>query len=677
MFCKYHDGAALPTDGAYTHTFLDVLERFSGMAQGRQDINEGLNARTIGMEAMLSAATSPALRVSQTGPQIHAIIVAVLENLKSIKSETLYNSRQQTERSKMGSQGYQSSSRSSGLIVTGAGTDRASGASHGDETSNESLTSLSLYCLRQLFDCNDASQLVQTTSQMLKHTTFTDASNCVWASSIIHIAAEWTPINLRFHLLIACLTSFPKTSSDHWPSSSQENHLHIIHDLLASKVTLIGLSTIDVLDNLMAIAIDCLHKVPTNEQETLKVHLMGSERGTSKSLQTNFIYQIARAIMAINVHLYYNDQLRDIIGVILEKVRSTVSLEMQESDLLCAIFFLDTTSQMIQLATTKHEDSDPHLALPLSTFDSSMPVLHNSAEAVRLKFMNVWSQYCQGRAQGTIFHEESQSREKALEHIRLAVYHYLLLFSRQTSEMHYFTASFQYLWISLENREAESFLPVLYHAAQVSDPDQGQQVRAMDIADILCQILLRSMPSIDCTTLQRTIAANDELPNLAALYKSCEQNSTISGSHSSAHYASSWNPEEISSHTSRAVSIRHIGQSQANGSAVTSREQLFIPGNPASVDNKMQTRITYLKQHLLNPKLSSDKKITAPSSLNLTSMFDGIELQDQYAPHISAQLNNIENAEPSDMSSNSDQASPMPFDTRKLNDVPLLGPVIS
>ncbi|KAI4861443.1 hypothetical protein F4820DRAFT_433747 [Hypoxylon rubiginosum] len=354
-FCEHHD-ASLFADQAYLRQYEQVVRAYATFASTRKTPGKGntskpvaLRWRNAGLEAIKSIAESDALS-SPAGRQLDVIVPMILENLWTDNEEFLHILHQRVQIEEKEDANGISRRRTSISTVRTADTGgdanpiAISGTSVDiDKLAEEDTGVVAMQCLRQIFVSANRSQIHGATTALLqfirervqqKETVVVQVEkrrDRGWAVRIFELTAGWAPVQDRYVIMIATTDTFLRTPPTSENLADQNVLSAIIGSLLSSQdINLIGLSVMDVLLGLIQ-----------HMKRTLK-HSAGS-RGDSgapgaavadeKSVPNvdlsqhmsapyrELLSHIQQSIGNLATHVYYADQISDMISAILLRLK--------------------------------------------------------------------------------------------------------------------------------------------------------------------------------------------------------------------------------------------------------------------------------------------------------------------------------------------------------------------
>lgn len=211
-----------------------------------------------------------------------------------------------------------------------------------------STDELALKALKALFHTTSTSQITWCTRAVAVYLTApNEKSDADWASAVVEMITNWVPVQLRFVVLSIMFKLLDK-SGDY---NRQLVLVHIIGRLLGSSVSLVGLSVLDHLRQLIEIQIYLIvHSSSANE----------------------LILAYSDAIGSLATHIYYQDQIVDMVVELLIKLKEWLVKPHKKYAIVMKVL-LDNIRKVL---ITAHEHATVQRAhVPLELFSDTFTLL--------------------------------------------------------------------------------------------------------------------------------------------------------------------------------------------------------------------------------------------------------------------------------------------------------------
>ncbi|KAI0968884.1 hypothetical protein F4678DRAFT_190515 [Xylaria arbuscula] len=351
-FCEHHDVSSLFADQAYLHQYEEVVHAYAACASTRVTPGKGapsksvaLRWRNAGLGAIKSVATSDALS-SVSGRQLNVIVPVILENLWTDDEDFLDVLLQRAQMEEKVDSNALLRRRTSVSTVrtaeTGGDTNpiAISGTSGDiDKLAEEDTGVAAMQCLKQIFVIPNRPQLNGATTALLQFTRERISQKEVvvksqpggsrdsgWAIKIFDLITRWAPVQDRYAIMVTAMDAMLRTP----PSRDNIDELSvmaaIVGSLLRSDINLIGLSVIDVLLSLIQHMKQTLRfcaqsRGSASSSTTPDGELMQDSHEQISPQQRNLLERIQQCMGDLATHVYYADQISDMIAAILSQLK--------------------------------------------------------------------------------------------------------------------------------------------------------------------------------------------------------------------------------------------------------------------------------------------------------------------------------------------------------------------
>ena len=371
-FCKHHDVATLAADQQHIGQYEGIVQTYASFAALKTPVQpkNGLNAsiairwRSVGLRALKSITSSEAVG-ADGGRQLNVIIPMILQNLRSGDEEYLRQlllrvdmaettEKDQATRRRMSIATVRtldgSSSRPNSAAVAGTADDA-------DRLAEEEVGVQAIKCLKQIFVADNRAQIRLATGSMLKFictgvpkrrpgvSNGSRASNSgSWATTLMEMVTRWAPVQDRFVILVTIMETLVRSPVTEDNIEQQLLLVSLIGWLLKSNINMIGLSIMDVLLGLVQHILLLLQlggkgsNVLPHHQQTDAIDLFKETEGVisgpappsaekiedetvPSSNRQELLHRLQRCIGDLATHIYYSDQISDMISAILLRLK--------------------------------------------------------------------------------------------------------------------------------------------------------------------------------------------------------------------------------------------------------------------------------------------------------------------------------------------------------------------
>ncbi|KAM0282239.1 hypothetical protein ACHAQH_003103 [Verticillium albo-atrum] len=348
-FCENHDVSSSFADQGYLAQYESVVRAYATLASTRQTPGKGnpsqaviMKWRTVGLEAIRSVSSSDPLS-SVAGRQLAVIVPIILENLwhnDDTFLDVLLSRVQSEEKSDADKPMRRRTSIATVKTNDTAGDTNpialAGTALDVDRLAEEDIGVLALQCLKQIYVVPNQPQIHTATTALLKFIHDRVAQNETvisagekpgsergWAIQVFATVARWAPVQDRYIILVTAMDHISRL-----PLTEDNLQQHIVltvlvSSLLQSDINLIGLSVMDVLIGFIRHMKRLMHLpgsggLPRTDSEKEE---QPQAAGDTTELRMQLLERIQLCIGDLATHVYYADQISDMISAILLRLR--------------------------------------------------------------------------------------------------------------------------------------------------------------------------------------------------------------------------------------------------------------------------------------------------------------------------------------------------------------------
>lgn len=370
-FCAHQDPATLAADQDYIKQYEGIVKLYAEFAS--KDVSkvkspgnwpQAIRYRKAGLRALKSVASSDSLS-SETNRQLSVIIPAILLNIYSEDGHLLERLEQRDEEREELEKGLALKRRQS--ISTVRTTETAEGdrvAASGttedaDKLAEEEVEIIALQALRHIFSAINRAQLRLATSTVLNFVTSRSHPNATnattidearwphsasWATTLFTMICVWAPVQDRYVVLVTAVESLGQSSPEEADLEKQLALVEIVHSLLSSGVSLIGLSVMDVMIRLIQQILTLLQLTTPATNLGRDIHLPVETSGPNEpfpkekrpqaansiptkvvsnpsSTRQRILARLQKSISSLATHVYYSEQISDMLRAILLRLK--------------------------------------------------------------------------------------------------------------------------------------------------------------------------------------------------------------------------------------------------------------------------------------------------------------------------------------------------------------------
>lgn len=373
-FCEHQDVATLAADQQHIAQYEDIVRTYASYAALKTPVQPkgGLTApiairwRSAGLRALKSITSSEAVG-ADGGRQMNIIMPVILQNLQSGDEEHLRELQRKVEAVETKDEKQAHRRRMSiATVQTADGNSRPNSgvisgtADDADRLAEEEVGLQALRSLKQIFVANNRGQIRLATGAMLKFIctvrqrrpgtskSTRSVHSGSWATTLMEMCTRWAPVQDRFVILVTVMETLVRSPIAEENMVQQLLLVSLVGWLLRSNINMIGLSVMDVLLGLVQHILLLLQlggkgsNVLPHHQQTDAIDLFkgtedlidgptspgkGETNGTKaeeslpSSNRQELLSRLHRCIGDLATHVYYSDQISDMITAILLRLK--------------------------------------------------------------------------------------------------------------------------------------------------------------------------------------------------------------------------------------------------------------------------------------------------------------------------------------------------------------------
>lgn len=380
-FCAHQDPANLSADQDFLRQYEEIIRMYATCASKDTPIQVKtaktvpvlIRFRKAGLEAIKAIAASEILN-SETSKQLSIIIPVILENVYSENGQylTMLERREEEkveQEKEIALRRRQSISTVRTVETTEGDPAAASGTTEAaDRMSEQEAAVIALEALKKVFTMSPRGQLRLTSAEVLKfmakrinpkvHFPATDMASLIsgsWPCTLWSLICSWAPVQDRYVILVTAMETLIHSPIVEDDLERQYVLATLIGWLLStSDINFIGLSVMDVLVGLIQHILGLLqlggnwyHTIPLQQPPVDsgegRASIDVSQRGPTSprpatsmevvqspsAMRVALLKQLQRCIGGLAVHIYYSDQISDMVTAILSRLKqpgySTIS----------------------------------------------------------------------------------------------------------------------------------------------------------------------------------------------------------------------------------------------------------------------------------------------------------------------------------------------------------------
>ena len=395
VFCKDQDQALLAADHEYRGLYEKVVGQYAEFAHkaGAKKLgkstapvanHDAIRLRETGLQALRSVIKSNVLAYESGRLSLNLSIPAVLSNVRgndaayldrlllAIKARDEKKERDEAMNRRQSMATLRTSDNSAEIDPRSA----EGSVQDADAIAEESVALLALDALKEVYASDNRSQIRSATTALLNYLSSlqnyrrpqTDEGKSIpsidsWAVRLFLLCTAWTPVQERFILLVTAVDRLSFLPLKEREVRQHQLHIALIDEILRSDLNLIGLSVMDVLLGLIQHTLRVLQALPQPDTASPIPSSSGEELrpGTSATAapfsdlsldsRIQLINALRSCIASLATHIYYTDQVADMVSAILLRLKPNPSSAGQQNPTATAQAIEEPRSAINELAS--------------------------------------------------------------------------------------------------------------------------------------------------------------------------------------------------------------------------------------------------------------------------------------------------------------------------------------
>ncbi|KAI8371233.1 hypothetical protein EDC96DRAFT_86306 [Choanephora cucurbitarum] len=372
VFCSYHDGSTLAVDTQFRADYETLLEKFAGFCTyDNNDTLFALKMQYTGHRAIQAAITSSALQSSDFETQLNILFPPLIVTLGSDPKKAMIST--------------------SGIDTRISVFDLPTIDSH-------LIESIAAYTISLLFSKLIASSVRSSLKPLFKYLNETHAwSSPEFAVNMLKLILESLQAQYRYILVSEVMAQIDQMK----PDDLTDKHaalVCILDTILNADIPLVGISVLEVQNSIFHLLIRTTHHHPFNSSLAQQDHATTIQHG------------LVHSMGGLASHTYYDNQLSDMVGYLIPKLKSNTSLEEVEGMPLEAyrvivLSCLDNVVQGLKKTSasstwTGQVEKDTlflpeGIQAPFDTWTPGLSLLHDKDPKTRIRFSQVLYRFLQ------------------------------------------------------------------------------------------------------------------------------------------------------------------------------------------------------------------------------------------------------------------------------------------
>ncbi|GAB5593003.1 plasma membrane localization protein [Umbelopsis nana] len=367
-FCTYHDGSTLVVDPEFTAKYERLIRKFAEFCQYENGDNAlKLNLRYIGHRGVQGAITGEALHASDFNTQLSIILPPILDSLSTTQISLAHLAENEE----------------GSIDIRQSALDK--------KLTELDVVTLALQTLQHLFRAIRGASVRQALVPYFEYEDpFLDKNGCWWPStfavSVTEIMLQALQPQYRYILvseLLQYLDAVPVGTQKENASQKQACIVSMLDATLNADLPLVGISVMEVLNTAFNYLVKSVKSRPDS-------HIMPSKADQEGQYSYAVFTGLIHSISGLAKHIYYANQVNDIIGYIVAKLRPQTSLKevdgipiarYRQSLLNCLTLVIEKCAKQADQSATKPQVS-------LEALVPAFGLLSDDDEDTRRQFAN-------------------------------------------------------------------------------------------------------------------------------------------------------------------------------------------------------------------------------------------------------------------------------------------------
>ncbi|PKY08445.1 hypothetical protein P168DRAFT_314539 [Aspergillus campestris IBT 28561] len=337
--CQHQDMAALSAEQEFASQYREVVRTYASFADSQrlpqpktvQTPQMSIRWKNVGLQAIQGVVSSEAGLAADGGDSLKVILPVILENLYNGDDDlltTLEHHLHEAERpDPIPTHRRRISTATVETVDTVEGDPAlaARSTADADRKAEMDMRLLALRCLERIVVTGSSRGQIRVTTKVVldfilrrgqasKQSLSLDAKDS-WDTALIELVAKWCPVQVRFIILAAAMEFLLDTKPSDKPLDAGFTVVFMIDWLLKSPVSMIGLSVIDILLGLLRY----VSSLPALEADAAK-ELEQRDRQALSARKSELHALLQRCIGDLATHIYYGEQVSDMIRAILTRI---------------------------------------------------------------------------------------------------------------------------------------------------------------------------------------------------------------------------------------------------------------------------------------------------------------------------------------------------------------------
>lgn len=362
-FCRHQDMVALAAEQDIANLYREVVRTYVGFADANPSSYSkvprnppiAFRWRNAGLRAVKAVVSTDGL-AADGGESLRITLPVILGNLYTGEDDVLASLQARLQEPETNEPGPAQRRRASAAAVptvdtaNGDAAVASQSAADVDKKSDMDVRLLALRCLERIVvsGSNRGQIRIATTVVLrfilskgpirpkggLQAAVKNTSEN--WATSLMELIAKWCPVQVRFIILVTAMEFLLDIHPAEKTLEKPFTIVYLIDWLLKSQVNMIGLSVMDVLLGLMhyislLLAPPGTKEIPESGAAEMKQDPARSHEAAMSLQRKELLSLLQTCIGNLATHIYYGDQVADLVKAILSRFKPSATYENSTS----------------------------------------------------------------------------------------------------------------------------------------------------------------------------------------------------------------------------------------------------------------------------------------------------------------------------------------------------------
>lgn len=353
-FCRHQDMAALSAEQDFASQYREVVRTYADFADQTEQLKTAPSGpmvtrwRTAGLRAIKGVVGSEAGLAADGGDSLKILLPVILERLYNGDDSLLVSLElklHETEKNESTLRPRRRVSTATVQTVDAVDGDPAlasQSAADVDRQAEMDMRLLALRCLERIIVTGSSRGQIRVTTKVVLQFILSKGLLSVdtdsmggWATSLVELMAKWCPVQVRFIILVAAMEMLLEVQPTEGTLQRSYALIYLIDWLLKSPVNMIGLSVIDILLGLMQFMSTLLsHPVSAKSAEEGLEEKLNDHDVVLSAKKLELLALLQRTIGDLTTHIYYGDQVSDMIRTILTRMKPSIDNKLSPATAL-------------------------------------------------------------------------------------------------------------------------------------------------------------------------------------------------------------------------------------------------------------------------------------------------------------------------------------------------------